>query len=208
MSVFSGLGKATFLRYFFQHSQFITSGQDITPGTLANIGSDLESGFLSFLQLVGVAYMKKHESGFGGKSPEAYYIHLTSSGQSTLHHHNLWLDNIRQCIWDRIEFEKDMIPTTGDALYRHWKGACWVLDLWKQADSKTITPKPIYNYGWKDIDGTLSVDWDSDSNMDAVRERVAGLLRGCIYIHARLGARHANVGVDQRRRHAEKDALA
>lgn len=52
-SFFSGLGKATFLRYLFQHSQFITSGQGIISGTLANVGSsDLESGFLSFLRLV------------------------------------------------------------------------------------------------------------------------------------------------------------
>lgn len=100
--------------------------------------------------------MKKHGSGFGGKSPEAYYNHFFSPGQSALHHHKLWLDNIWQCIWDHIEFENDMIPNT-DALYRHWKRACWVLDFWKQADTNIITPKPLSNYGWKVINGTLSV---------------------------------------------------
>jgi len=79
------LVKATFLRYFLQHSQFNTSEQDITPGTLVNVGSDLESGFLPFLRLVGVAYTKKHGCEFGGKSPEADYIRFTFSGQSTLY---------------------------------------------------------------------------------------------------------------------------
>ena len=36
-----------------------------------------------------------------------------------------------------------------------------------------------YNYGWKVQDNTLAVDWDSDVNMDAVKERVEGLLKGC-----------------------------
>ena len=41
-------------------------------------------------------------------------------GQTALQHHNTWLDSIRQCIWDRIQFENGNFPNT-DALYRHWK---------------------------------------------------------------------------------------
>ena len=77
---FSGIDKATFLRYFFQHSQFITGGQEIAPGTLANIASDHNSGFMAFLRLIGAVYMKKHGSGFGGKSPEAYYNQFLAPG--------------------------------------------------------------------------------------------------------------------------------
>ena len=62
---------------------------------------------------------------------------------------------------------------------QHWKRACWVLDLWKQAESNTITPKPLTDYGWMVVEGKLSVEWDSPSNMDEVQERVAGLLKGC-----------------------------
>ena len=61
----------------------------------------------------------------------------------------------------------------------NWKRACWVLDLWKQAESNTITPKPLTDYGWMVVEGKLSVEWDSPSNMDEVQERVAGLLKGC-----------------------------
>ena len=122
--------------------------------------------------------MKKHGSGFNGKTPEAYFNQSHQQGQTTLQHHQQWLDNIRQCIWDRIEFENEMIPNT-DALYRHWTRVCWVLDMWSQADRNTMAPKPVSEYGWKIIEGTLAFDWDSDSNMDAIRERVAGLLKGC-----------------------------
>ena len=178
ISFFSGIGNSTFLLYFYQHSQFITGRHEIAPGTLANVGSDLESGFMGFLRLVGVVYMKKHGSGFSGISPEAYYNQFLKPGQTALQHHNIWLDSIRQCIWDRIQFENDMIPNT-DTLCRHWKRTCWVLDLWKQADTNTIITKPITDYGWKVLDGNLSVEWDRESNMDAVKERVAGLLKGC-----------------------------
>ena len=73
---FRGIGKATFMRYFFQHSEFITSGKGNTMGTLAKVSvqnKEYEEGFISFLCLVGVVYMKKHISGFNGKTPEAYF---------------------------------------------------------------------------------------------------------------------------------------
>ena len=71
-----------------------------------------------------------------------------------------------------------MIPNT-DSLYHHWKRVCWVLDMWHQADLNTMVPKPFSEYGWQISKNTLNVDWDSENNMVAVRERVAGLLKGC-----------------------------
>ena len=55
-SFFSGIEKATFLRYFF-NTEFITSGREEAPGTLADVGIDSEVGFLSFVRLVGVVYI-------------------------------------------------------------------------------------------------------------------------------------------------------
>ena len=118
---------------------------------------------------------KANKHRFGGTTPEAYFNQFLEPGQTTLQHHQLWLDNIRQCIWDRIQFENEMIPNI-DVLYRHWKRVCWVLDLWRQADRNTLL---LSDYGWKVQDGTLTVDWDCDCNMDAIIERVAGLLKGC-----------------------------
>ena len=54
-----------------------------------------------------------------------------------------------------------------------------VLDLWHQADRNTMLPKPLPENGWKVQDGSVAVDWDSDVNMDAIRERVTKLLKGC-----------------------------
>ena len=54
-----------------------------------------------------------------------------------------------------------------------------VLDLWHQADRNTMLPKPLPENGWKFQDGSVAVDWDSDVNMDAIRERVTELLKGC-----------------------------
>ena len=62
------------------------------------------------------------------------------------------------------QYENEMIPNT-DALYRHWKRACWVLDFWKQADRNTMSPKPLSEYGWKVQDDHLTIEWDTDDNM-------------------------------------------
>ena len=54
--IFSGIGKATFLRYFYQHAEFISSGKYNLPGTLADAGIEgnkINSGFLAFLRLFG-----------------------------------------------------------------------------------------------------------------------------------------------------------
>ena len=58
-SFFSRIGKTTFYRYLFQH---VTSGR--LPGTLADIclcDNNFEMGFLSFLRLAGVTYLKKEQ---------------------------------------------------------------------------------------------------------------------------------------------------
>ena len=61
---------------------------------------------------------------------------------------------------------------------RFWKRVCWVLDLWQQADLHQIVPKPMTEYGWHINNDSLTIDWDCDSNMKAINERVAGLLKG------------------------------
>ena len=92
--------------------------------------------------------------------------------------HIHWLADIRNSIWDRTQFENNMIPSI-DSLYRHWTRTCWVLDMWAQAASNQIMLKPLLHYGWKMNDGKLMFDWDSDTNMKKMQNRVQLLLKGC-----------------------------
>ena len=181
ISFFSQLGKATFMRYFFQYASFITAAnQPNTPGTLANItlDTDYKTGFLSFIRLIGVVYFKKHASGFDTPSPQAHFSKFRNPSLSVNQQHSVWLDDIRQNIWDRIKFENETIPSY-DALYLHWQRSCWVMDMWRQADQNTIALKPITEYGWGLLETTLTIVWDTPANMEAVRNRVQLLLRGC-----------------------------
>ena len=136
VSFFSGIGKATFMRYFFQYAEFISSGTDTTPGTLADTGLELNIGFLAFLRLVGTVYFKTHALAFSTPSPVTLFNKYNNSA-TALEQHCLWLEDIRQNIWDRIQFEDETIPSI-DALYRHWKRACWVLDMWHQSNRNNM----------------------------------------------------------------------
>ena len=60
-SFFSGIGKATFLRYFFQYASFITGNDSNIKGTLADTALNMQTcsrGFLAFLRLIGTTYFK------------------------------------------------------------------------------------------------------------------------------------------------------
>lgn len=178
---FHGIGS-----YFYQNAEFISSGKGDAPGTLADISledNSYSTGFLSFLRLVGTVYTKKHASGFSTPTPATNFNRFHNDELAPLEQHKKWLDDIRHNIWDRVQFENDMVPTT-DALYRHWKRTCWVLDMWRQADKNQLTVMPLCEYGWHLQGNSLAIDWDSESNMTAVRDRVAGLLRGC---HCKTG---------------------
>ena len=120
LSFFSGIGKATFLRYFFQYAPFI-SGKNAN-GSLRNIHFQ---GYLAFLRLVGTVYYKKHASGFDIPSPASHFLQFANATDPS-EHHKQWINNVRQNIADRSTFDSDMIPST-EALHFHWMRACWIL---------------------------------------------------------------------------------
>ena len=174
ISFFSRIGKTTFYRYFFQHAEFVTSGRSSTPGMLADVSihdDAFEMGFLAFLRLVGVTYFKKNNSGFSHATPQAFFNSFADSNLSPLDHHKKWIDSIRLTIGDRCHFENEMLPST-DALYRHWKRSCWVLDMWGQANQNSMELQPLSAFGWTITNNTLTIDWDSKENIEAVGARV------------------------------------
>ena len=177
ISFFSQVGKASFMRYFYQYASFISSAREY-PGTLADTClSDgmYQQGYLAFLRLIGTVYFKKHCTGFDTQSPISHFQTFKDKGPDQ---HLSWLDNIRQNMWFRVKFENEMVPSN-EALLLYWKRACWVIDMWSQADQNTMKLQPITNYGWTVNENMLSVSWDSESNMKAVRERVSVLFKGC-----------------------------
>ena len=182
-SFFSRVGKATFLRYFFQHASFITSTctAEATRGTLANVGlenSDFEKGFLAFTRLVGTAYFKLHSSSFQCTSPATHFMSLFNKELTVQEHHSKWLESIRQAIWYRVKFENEEIPSD-DALMLHWKRSCWIMHMWQQSDQSAMILQPMQNYGWVIKNGILSILWDSDINIQTIHDRVDALLSGC-----------------------------
>ena len=106
-SFFSGVGKSSFLKAFYQYSRFISSGRvRNATGTLAdvNLETNFTNGSLAFLRLVGTAYFKKHSRNFPQDTPKDT---STIFGKMACHHHRLWIEDIKQQIWDRVLYESD-----------------------------------------------------------------------------------------------------
>ena len=75
ISFFSGTGKKTFMKHFFQHAEFITSGIAY-PGSLSDCNLEtntFELGFLAFMRLIGTGYFKKYASAFTEPTPQSHY---------------------------------------------------------------------------------------------------------------------------------------
>ena len=116
------MGKATFLRYFYQYAHFITGDKDL-PGTLADTSeSHYEKGYLSFLRLIGTIYFKKHNTAFDTPSPVCYFRVFSSPHTPVRQQHIAWLDDIRQSVRLRVKFENEVIPSS-EALLLHWQRA-------------------------------------------------------------------------------------
>lgn len=179
ISFFSQLGKATFLRCFFKHASFITSGDP--QGTLADVVLDGEfmSGYLAFLRLIGTVYFMKYATAFEEATPSAHYHNFYKTEKNLFQQHEAWIQNIRESIWHRTKFENEM-PPSYEALVLHWKRSCWVLNMWQQSTKNIMTLPPLVDYGWHiNASHELMIRWDTEENIRAVNDRVQLLLRGC-----------------------------
>lgn len=182
-SFFSRIGKSTFLRYFYQYASFITGGTDTstTPGSLGTNKfqvTNWEQGYLAFLRLVGTVYFKKYCSGFSIRCPEQHYVTFNHLGLSAKEQHHRWLDDIRETIWFRTQFENEMMASN-ESLKLHWMRSCWILHMWEQADRNKIILQPISEYGWNITNGTLTMKWDTDDNIKTIKDRLHTLTTGC-----------------------------
>lgn len=181
ISFFAGIGKAFFLKVFFEHAKFIAvdlSGPFV--GSIAN--SDLcdqaTVSQLAFIRLVGCAYFKKHTNAFYGHTPSSLMNSFDTDSLSPLEQHRKWLDHLRQTIWDRISSENETIPSF-EALQYHWLRSCWVLHMWQQAESARMVLAPLEGNGWLREEGILNIVWDTPVNRLKVKQRVRLLMNGC-----------------------------
>ncbi len=201
VSFFSGFSKSTFMKIAIKFVSFIAYGcyshKDFTAGSILRCPPSgcvdcenqicfscqctINHGLLGFYRLIGCLYFSS--SGIGELSPVAHFEAFVSAQNiqttSYLEQHKAWLDNIRSKSLLTGKNEQQVIPSN-DALYRHWLRSVFVLLLWEQALETSVQMPTLYNYGWKNQgNGRISIDWDSNSNLNEIRDRVAFITKGC-----------------------------
>lgn len=176
-SFFVGHGKVSIMKAFFEHAQFVCEDSTEKPGSLANLNGG--TGFYAFLRLIGAVYFRSHRPGFPQHdSPESLYNSLFQSDSTAKENHTQFIEKIRTVIWERVVIEDGLLPSI-DALRRHYLRAVWTIGCWKQSTENKMNFPPILEHGWKLVNDKLAVDWESDENRQAIRDRVTFLVRGC-----------------------------
>ena len=100
--------------------------------------------------------LQKHLAKFTLDTPRALYMSLAQDGIGRVQQHKRFIEVIRESVWSRIEFEAEL-PPSFDALWHHWQQTCWVSNMWNQAASNHMRVLDLTQYGWKIVDGNLSV---------------------------------------------------
>ena len=154
------------------------------PGKLFDTSrTTKDSGFLSFVRLVGTCYFKKNLSAFkaNNDSHQAPF-HLYNSIDSTLpsrNKHELWLTEIHKVVGGRILNEEDRVPSI-TALWRHWLRSCWTSQLWHNSSEDVYTSLPIpEESGWNESHDGYTFDWEAPEIQSRVQKSIDFLMKGC-----------------------------
>ena len=175
-SFFYGLSKQSFLKSLYEYSSFITASCRRLPGSLADVNPDSD-GFLAFVRLVGVTYFTANKRVFQDCSPVSYFDNYDAKHDVTKQHRE-WYGGIQEKIWERVCFE-DLLPPSLEALKLHWLRSIWVVNYWGQACEHEIIPLPTEAFGWTIEGGKIGIEWDSQENLEMIRNSVSFLLKGC-----------------------------
>ena len=131
-SYFTGIGKATFLKIFFENSEFIT-GTGMVGCLLETNILNQKSGFYAFIRLVGTVYFKKNLASVVSKLNIETPVQLFNSLGCTTDHepkHTEWYNLIKKAYNPMNETQQ--LPTL-TALNRHWMRCCWIKEMWKNS---------------------------------------------------------------------------
>ena len=181
VSYFCHLGKSIFFNTFAQYANFI-SGEDTANLSCSNVhvDSDREKGLLSFYRLILCVYYKVNRACLHTYDTP---VHLFNSltADSSLEHHHKALEIVRKASWKGV-YEDQLLPSHS-ALRFHWLRSCWVSTVWGKCKTPVFMYPDITQYGFsvtQDEDSTcVEFIWDSQENIEQIRNNVAYLTRGC-----------------------------
>ncbi|XP_030853471.1 uncharacterized protein LOC100890520 isoform X1 [Strongylocentrotus purpuratus] len=183
VSFFSHFGKTIFFKVFFQYANFITGDlSNSSPGHLndTSVPSDYELGSLSFYRLILCLYFNANRACLN-KFSNPIELFDSVSGNSALDHHHEALDLVRKASWKGV-YEDELMPSNS-ALHFHWLRSCWVSTVWGQAQTQQFMYPDISLYGYNVSQhlGEIQVDiiWDTEENIDKVKNNIMYLTRGC-----------------------------
>ena len=184
ISYIKSFGKATILNIFLQYANFISGSHYI--GNLSQTNpSDQDTGFLSFIRLIGSCYFKKHINGFNSNYGHSTPVQLYNSIDSSLplqERHQCWLQKIRKTVSNRTLNEEERVPTY-TSLWRHWLRSCWVHQMWQRSIHSDMYNSllPPEHSGWTKDGETYGIDWEDTDVMSKVSSFVAILLLASSY---------------------------
>ena len=182
VSYFAHIGKTTFLKIFFQHAHFITGGYSNTQGHLSEtkLNENCDNGLLSFYRLIMCIYYHANRSCLHNFSSIIDVYNSIDVPDALTKHHKA-LDIIRAASW-KGEYEDDLLPSCS-ALKLHWLRSCWVSSVWDNVCSPYFMYPDVSLYGYnvstEDDKNKVSLIWDTEENINLIRENVIHLTRGC-----------------------------
>ena len=183
VSYFCHLGKSTFFNTFAQYALFISGEtlQDVTLSlTCTDVQNDSEQGLLSFYRLILCVYFKVNRACLHDfDTPVQLYNSITCN--NLLERHEKSLDIVRRASW-KGTYEDQLLPSHS-ALRFHWLRACWVSSVWGRCTVPVFNYPDIRRYGFS-VSGegnstTVDFIWDTQENIDRIRNTVSYLTRGC-----------------------------
>ena len=183
VSFFAHFGKTLFFKVFFQYARFITGDLgNSTPGHLnqTSVPTDYEVGLLSFYRLILCVYFNANRACLN-KFSNPIELFDSINADSPLEHHHKALDVVRRASWKGV-YEDELMPSNS-ALKFHWKRSCWVSTVWGEALKPTFMYPDIslYGYNVSNHAGEIQVDvvWDTEENIERVKNNILYLTRGC-----------------------------
>jgi hypothetical protein len=142
----------------------------------------MDKGFLAFVLLIGCEYFSKCVTKFLNSCPDgnpgSLYNTLCQPDATMYDNHSVWLQKIREAVTVLTPSEEYYVPSITSLKY-HWQRACWVAQVWEQADLNFVLYPTLTDYGWSITDDRLSIVWDSKEHLTKVENFRKLWTQGC-----------------------------